>query len=102
MNMRLTEYEQKVIKETAQKHFGNEVSVYIFRSRVNDALFGGDIDIYLENISSLNAEEILNKKLKMLVDLDKTLGEQKIDIVINKGNQSTSIIKSALATGIRI
>jgi predicted nucleotidyltransferase len=99
--MRLTEKQQRVIKEAAQKAFCAEAEVYIFGSRTNDALFGGDIDIYIENVPVMTAEELLKKKVKMLVAIEKNLGEQKIDVVINQG-KITSIIRSAKSTGIRI
>ncbi|WP_457640377.1 nucleotidyltransferase domain-containing protein [Persephonella sp.] len=47
-SIRLTEEELKAIKDTAKEVFGNDVRVWLFGSRVNPKLKGGDIDIYIE------------------------------------------------------
>ena len=47
-NIRLTEEELKATKDTAKEIFGKDVRVWIFGSRVNPKLKGGDIDIYIE------------------------------------------------------
>ena len=64
--IRLKEEEIKAIKETAIDVFGDNVNVWIFGSRVNPDLKGGDIDIYIE---TLDMKNWLNKKLDYLVKL---------------------------------
>ncbi len=64
--IRLTEEEIKAIKETAIDVFGDNVNVWIFGSRVNPDLKGGDIDIYIE---TLDMKNWLDKKLDYLVEL---------------------------------
>ena len=65
--IRLTEEEIKAIKETAIDIFGDSVNVWIFGSRVNPDLKGGDIDIQ-----------------------DK-IGEQRIDVIVKPVNCKESI-----------
>ena len=99
--MRLSKYEQKTIKQTAGQIFGDEAKVYLFGSRVDDNLKGGDIDIYIEVNGSI--ENLLEKRIRFLVELDKELGEQKIDVYINNGLGNDRIIyQVAKAEGIQL
>jgi predicted nucleotidyltransferase len=43
--MRLSSFEIASIVELVKKHFANNAEVYLFGSRVNDELKGGDIDL---------------------------------------------------------
>ncbi len=55
--------------------------MWLFGSRPDDATKGGDIDLYIE----LPVEDyVYAKKLRFWCELVKRLGDQKIDIVINK------------------
>ena len=79
--MRITPSEAKIIKETASAVFGEQAVVWLFGSRANDTLKGGDIDLYIE----LPAEDyVYAKKLRFWCELIKRLGDQKIDVIINK------------------
>jgi len=79
--MRIKSTEAQVIKETAVAVFGVRAAVWLFGSRADDAKKGGDIDLYVE----LPAEDYnYGKKVRFWCDLVKCLGDQKIDIVINK------------------
>lgn len=99
--MRLSEYEQKTIKRTAGQIFGKEAKIYLFGSRVNDNLRGGDIDIYIEVSSGV--ENLLEKKIRFLVALDKAIGEQKIDVVINNGLRDDKLIyQQAKSNGVQL
>lgn len=78
--MRLTKFE----KNSIVKHFYNifpNAKLYLFGSRTDDAKKGGDIDLYIEtNSSSYSYSKLLD--FNALVQHD--IGEQKIDIVVNK------------------
>lgn len=79
--MRIAATDAKVIKETADAVFGARAAVWLFGSRADDAKKGGDIDLYVE----LPPEDYsYGKKVRFWCDLIKCLGDQKIDIVINK------------------
>lgn len=79
--MRLKPSEAIAIKEAAREVFGERVAVLLFGSRVDDAKKGGDIDLYVE----LPAEEYAYaKKARFWCALVNKLGDQKIDIVVNK------------------
>ncbi len=98
-NIRLPEEVIKTIIELAKKYFGDEAKVWIFGSRVNPKAKGGDIDIYLE---VKEYKDILDKKLDFLVQLDKKIGEQKVDLVIKPFDSTDFISKEAKETGVRI
>jgi predicted nucleotidyltransferase len=74
--MRISEEEHNIIKSSVLEYDPN-ASVYLFGSRVNDRLKGGDIDILCisETIERKQRRQI---RLKLLEDL----GEQKIDFLV--------------------
>ena len=77
--MRLNDYYKDTIKSIFYEMFSSG-SISLFGSRVDDNQKGGDIDLYLE----INEKPTLEKKLKFLAKLKRSLGEQKIDIVFNE------------------
>jgi predicted nucleotidyltransferase len=95
--MRLTEFEINVIKQSACDIFGSDVQVFLFGSRVDETKKGGDIDLYIK----INAGNDLTPKIRLLVELEKKLGEQKIDIVFAE-DQSRAIEQQAILHGIRL
>jgi len=96
--MRLTAFEITAIKQHANTIFGDAAKVYLFGSRVDDSKKGGDIDLYVVPESQDNLYE---KKIKFLSALDRTLGEQKIYVVIAK-NKNRPIEKEAMTQGIEL
>ncbi|HER09370.1 MAG TPA: nucleotidyltransferase domain-containing protein [Bacteroides sp.] len=77
--MRLSNTQKEIIEKTAIRHFGKDVRVYLFGSRVYPEQKGGDIDLFLERVP----EELITikKKIAFIIDLKKNLGDQKIDVV---------------------
>jgi predicted nucleotidyltransferase len=74
--MRLKPEIRKFIKEQAGKLFpGSEI--YLFGSRVNNQMKGGDIDILLLSEKKIDAKKIRNFR----VSFYKTFGWQKLDLV---------------------
>ena len=96
--MRLTAFEITAIKQNATTIFGDAAKVYLFGSRVDDSKKGGDIDLY---VVSENQDNLYEKKIKFLSALDRTLGEQKIDVVIAK-DKNRPIEKEAMTQGIEL
>jgi len=94
--MRLNSFERESIKNAFYEVFGSG-RIYLFGSRVDDTKRGGDIDLYL--YPDKIGEDMYQKKIKFLVELDKTIGEQKIDVVIAK-DKSRFIEQVALRDGI--
>ena len=100
-NIRLTEEEIKAIKETTMEVFGKNSRLWIFGSRVNPELKGGDIDLYIE-IPDYKETDLFKKKIKFLIKLEERIGEQKIDLIVAPYNCKEFYCIEAKKTGIRI
>lgn len=97
--MRLKKEYIEIIKRITKEYFGENGKVFLFGSRVDDNKRGGDIDLYIETDIK---ENIIERKLKMLVQLEKYFGEQKIDIVVNNFFKEKPIYFFAKKEGIRL
>ena len=93
--MRLTTQQHQAIKKYFLEVF-KEGQIYLFGSRVDDAQKGGDIDLYIRTIDRKN---LVHKKLDFLVKLKRAIGNQKIDIVFDRG-LSRSIDSVAMKQGV--
>jgi predicted nucleotidyltransferase len=96
--MRLTDFEQKMIKKAFIESF-EEGKIYLFGSRVDENKRGGDIDLYL--IPSQKFDNERDRKIKFLVKLDLYIGEQKIDVILAK-DSSRLIEQEALKYGVEL
>ena len=99
--MRLTRKYQTVIKQNVSNIFGANSKVLLFGSRVDDTKKGGDIDLYIVPDTKSSYEKLYDDKIKLLVNLDLELGEQKIDIVIAK-DTNRLIEQEALKNGVEL
>lgn len=99
--MRLTQHQLDVIVESFKKLFSAHDHLWLFGSRVDDAQFGGDIDLYIETTET-DASLVFNKKFKLSAMIQMKIGEQKIDVVINmlSSQKDKPIYQEARATGI--
>ena len=97
--MRLTPYQQTIIKKLTAEIFGSDARLMLFGSRVDDTKKGGDIDLYIETQDS---KTVLDKKFKFLTALNFALGEQKIDLVVNNFTKEKAIYEIAKQTGIEL
>ena len=95
--MRLTPEEIDAIKETFTEVF-KEGEIYLFGSRVDDALRGGDIDLYIQTPP---VEDLAEKKVDFLVKLKRRIGERKIDVVIAR-DETRPIERAALESGVKL
>ena len=95
--MRLTDVEIQNIKETFLEVF-QEGAIYLFGSRVDDSLKGGDIDLFIQ---VENRKDLLKKKIQFLVKIKEKIGDQKIDVLISK--DTTRVIEQeAIAKGVKL
>ena len=83
--MRLSRIEIELINLTARKYFGQETKVFLFGSRVDDSLKGGDIDLFIHNDQGSLLK--LETKIHFLSELKMKIGDQKIDVVFD--NETT-------------
>jgi len=99
--VRLSNQQQRIIREEAQAVFGPTVEVRIFGSRLDDGARGGDIDIHVETQGDV--KERLNRELRLYARLQRRLGERSMDIVVHDREQPMrDIDRHALATGVRL
>lgn len=97
--MRLSEFEKNAIKKLAEEYYGREAKVILFGSRIDDIRKGGDIDIFIET----PLKKGLKDKLNFLVQLENSIGEQKIDLLIKSKNSiAKDIFDIAKRTGIEL
>ncbi len=99
--MRLTKQQVNTIKELVLMHFNANAKVVLFGSRIDDTARGGDIDLYIETESS--PEQVLKAKMALYAGLQKTLGEQRIDIVVHRvGSPLQPVHEEARRTGVQL
>lgn len=99
--MRLSQHQLAAIQTTATEVFGEQAGVWLFGSRVNDRKKGGDIDLLIRP-DPQNADRLFERKVRFLTQLERQLGERKIDVVIEVPNDDRPIVTIAHATGVRI
>ena len=93
--MRLSEQEIDAIRRSFRETFESGM-LYLFGSRVDDRRRGGDIDLY---IVPDRYENVARKKIAFLAELKRRIGEQKIDVVIGRG-QARPIDRAAEKDGV--
>lgn len=98
--MRLSTDQIQAIRYAATAAFGNDTSVWLFGSRVDDEKMGGDIDLLVRPADA--ADQPFAKKIRMLTLLERLLGERKIDLVIEQPLDPRPIVSVAHATGVQI
>ncbi len=99
--MRLSEFEIESIKRLASSHFGSDVQVFLFGSRTNNQLRGGDIDLFIRDLNGGQLK--IRSKINFITDLILAIGEQKIDVVLDNASSKNSIfLKTIYQKGIQI
>jgi len=100
--MRLTDHEHRAIVAVLKRHFGEDAMIWLFGSRVDDSARGGDIDLLVK--TPLNdPDEIIEAKLAALIELHQAIGEQKIDLVIERPHgRELPIHRIAHETGVTL
>jgi len=75
----------------------------LFGSRVDDTKKGGDIDLYVEP-EIQEPVALVDAKLNFLVEIHRVLGDQKIDLVLNRtqSKQELPIYRVAKETGVKL
>jgi predicted nucleotidyltransferase len=78
--MRLTPPQVQAIKQIVSTHCGEKARIWLFGSRVDDTARGGDIDLFVEVDQKLPDRG--RKQSRIVTDLWKAIGEQKIDLIL--------------------
>ncbi len=82
--MRLSQFQIDTINKLARKYFGEDTTVYLFGSRTDDHLKGGDIDLFINNCNE--AVLTIETKTQFLAVLKTKIGDRKIDVVFDNAN----------------
>lgn len=95
--MRLNQTQRHYILQAARNSFGEEVQVWLFGSRVDDARRGGDVDLYVETNTRFPVVTALRCKLSIEEKLD-----LHVDLLVNDRQQSNPIFSIAKSTGVQL
>jgi len=95
-NVRLSEKEIRIIKDTIKK-YDPDANIIIFGSRTDLTKKGGDIDIL---VISNKIDYKMRRKIR--VELFLKLGERKIDLIITDNPQKSEFTKLAYKYGVKI
>ena len=87
IRLRLTENERRTLKQLACDCFEGDAIVRLFGSRLADQGRGGDIDLLIETKLS-DPAQISRAHSRFLARVYSTLGEQKVDVLIDYPNRS--------------
>ena len=99
--MRLTEQQILIIKSKVEEIFGSDAIVWLFGSRVDDEMKGGDIDLFIELPRS--SEGLAGRSMRLNGALQQEFGAQRIDIVLYiSGQPLQPIHREARTQGIRL
>jgi len=83
------------IKTITKSVFGDDALVTLFGSRTEDSKKGGDIDLLIKCNESISRDNLNCLKIKFLVQIKKTIGDQKIDVIFDGGQANNTIFKTA-------
>ena len=105
--MRLNTDQIQAICQAATAAFGQGTSVWLFGSRVDDSKRGGDIDLLVRPhvrtaADAAEPQQAFMQKIKMLNLLENSLGERKIDLVVEQAQDPRPIVEVAHKKGIKL
>jgi len=97
--MRLTPDQEQIIKSTVDRVLEAENRVWLFGSRVDDALRGGDIDLLIETEAAFpNRAKMLCRIYGALIY---ALGDRKLDVLLKDARtRDAPIFNIAKRTGV--
>jgi len=99
--MRLTRDQIATIRQAVEESFGEDSQVWLFGSRVDDLRRGGDIDLLVRPAQAACAPD-LRRKIRFLGRLERSLGERKVDVLIETIGDRRPIVRLARETGVRL
>ncbi len=100
--MRLTRQEKNKIIMLISKAFGKKQQwkLWLFGSRVNDQLKGGDVDLCI--IADEKPDELLRKQLRLRPEIEEVL-DLPVDLVMQSTQRPEKLVtKKAIETGIEL
>jgi len=99
--MRISASEQTAIRQAVHEVAGADARVSVFGSRVDNALRGGDIDLFVDLAHTV--EEPILLAARIGARLQRLLGEQRIDVLIaTPATAERAIHRVARQTGVAL
>ncbi|TLS74264.1 nucleotidyltransferase domain-containing protein [Mariprofundus erugo] len=96
--MRLSEYEKNAILGAIALRFNRGARTYLFGSRLDDQLKGGDIDLFIDLPEA--DDDMVRHACQAAADIQMAIGEQKIDLIIrHPGLSDQPVFHEALTHG---
>lgn len=100
--MRLTNFEIDSIKDVTKLVFGEDATVILFGSRLDNNKKGGDIDLLIRCNERISFAERYQLKLKFLVEIKKRIGNQRIDTLVRTDFKGKIIAETVLKEGVEL
>lgn len=99
--MRLTAHQVQIIKDTVTRVVRAPCQIWLFGSRVQDMLRGGDIDLLVETKAELpNRADMICRLYGALIY---ALGDRKIDILLKDAKtKETPVFSNAKRRGVML
>ncbi len=85
--MRLSERERNAITHAAFETFLPGTCISLFGSRTDDTRRGGDIDLLVETLCEVTAEQWMAQRSRFVARIWRNLGERKIDVILATKNK---------------
>lgn len=99
--MRLTDSQRQIIQRIVAQELGQEASVKLFGSRLDDTARGGDIDLFIELAEPVKHPAQLSARLS--VRIMRAMHGRKVDVLLSAPNLSEQTIhKVAREQGVRL
>ena len=95
--MRLTPTQHQQILQATRLNFGANANVWLFGSRVDDSLRGGDVDLYVETDQAITLLSALRCKIELEDNLD-----LHVDLVVKEEGKNKPIYQIAKTQGIQL
>lgn len=102
--MRLTQEEQHDIAEAARAVLPAGSRVMLFGSRTDDTRRGGDMDLLVETVAALAADESVTLCRRLTAQLYRRLGERRIDMLmtVQGAPDDRAVVRAARRDGIEL
>jgi len=99
--MRLTPAQQQAIKSEFRAVFGDDVQVFLFGSRTDDAACGGDVDVMIKATGPVTQPSL--KIARLSAKVSRLMGGRKVDVILqSEGLARLPVHDIAERTGIRL
>ena len=95
--MRLTPTQHQQILQATRLNFGANANVWLFGSRVDDSLRGGDVDLYVETDQASTLLSALRCKIELEDNLD-----LHVDLVVKEEGKNKPIYQIAKEQDIQL